>query len=273
MLLTNKAIVTIAIGAEYSRLAKWTHPAMRSYAQRVGAEFIVIDSFATSSSTPHFAKYRLYELLTTYQRVLYIDSDALIASNCPDLFEMVPESQLGVFLEEDEPKPTRRITEIQNICGNIDGWTGTFFNTGVMVLSAAQRGMFDPAFQQNSVGSEYEQAQLNWNAQKLGLSIFNIGRRFNHIVWELDGSRYDSCIIHYVFCCPPKWLSRSQKIALDRLILSAPPPIRSLLITARCAADRVLTELLKWTLPVRGIFGLYNKGGGKSHSERLGDPY
>src|SRR3989344_5409820 len=139
MPLAAKAIVTIAIGEEFSKMAKLTHPAMRKYAQRVEAEFIVIDSFDTSSQTPHFAKYRLYELLKTYQRILYIDTDALIVSKCPDLFKLVPKNQLGVFLEEDEINPTRRTDEIQKICGNIDGWPGKYFNSGVMVISSAQR--------------------------------------------------------------------------------------------------------------------------------------
>lgn len=262
--LANKAIVTIAIGQEYSKLAELTHPAMRKYAQRVEAEFIVIDSFDKSSKTPHFEKYRLYELLETYQRILYVDTDALIVSNCPDLFKLVPEGQLGVFLEDDGIKLTNRsrTDEIQKICGKIDDWSGAFFNSGVMVLSSAHRAMFDPNFKQNSLGSEYEQAQLNWNAQKLGIPIFNLGRRFNHIVWELDGSRYKSFIIHYVYCCPPRWISRRQKIAQDIFILSWPEPVRSFLIAIRCLEDRVMTMMLKATLPLRRIFGLYNKSSG-----------
>ena len=226
---------------------------MRVYADRVGAEFIVITSHDAASKSPHFAKYCLYDLLKVYQRILYVDSDALIVPNCPNLFEIVPINQLGVFLEENEATPTRRTSEIQEICGVIDGWTGTYFNSGVMVLSSVHRAMFDPALQQNSVGCEFEQAQLNWNVHKMGISIFNIGRTFNHIVWELDDSRYHSYIIHYVFCCPPRWLGRTQKIALDVFILYTPEPIRRRLIRLRCGFDWLITQLLKYTLPLRRL--------------------
>lgn len=257
----RKAIVTVTIGPEYSKLAELTHPAMRQYAKRIGAEFVVIDSVEKSSPTAHFAKYRLYDLLKKYDRILYIDTDALVVPDCPDLFKLVPEGRLGVFLEDDGTRLAGRADEIQKICGKIEGWSGTFFNSGVMVLSSDHRGMFDPGFQQNSLGSEYEQAQLNWNARKLGIPIFDIGKRFNHIVWELDGSRYKSFIIHYVYCCPPRWISRRQKIAQDIFILSWPRPTRPFLISIRCLTDRIITILLKVTLPVRRLFGLYNKSG------------
>jgi len=257
-----KAVVTIAVGNEYSKMAELTHPPMQKYAERIGAEFIVIDSFDRSSQTPHFAKFRLYDLLDAYQRILYIDTDALMTPNCPDLFQLVPENQLGVFLEEDEAEPTRRTLEVQKICGKVDGWTGKYFNSGVMVLSSSHRAMFSPGFQQNSLPIEYEQAQLNWNAQKLGIPIFNIGRRFNHIVWELDASRYSSFIIHYVFCCPPKWVSRRQKIFQDAFILSARQPLQRLLIALRCGRDAMITKMLESTLWIRKPLGLHNKSAG-----------
>jgi hypothetical protein len=254
------AIITIAIGESYLKLGRLTHPLFRSYAAKVGADFIVVTEHHTSQFSPHFAKYCLFDWLGKYDRVIYVDSDALIVSDCPDLFQIVPNGQLGVFFEENDPKPTKRVMETQEICGTVDGWSGTFFNTGVMVLSSSHRSIFDTDLGLHSIGKEFEQAQLNWNVHKLHIPVFDIGRKFNHIVWESDGSRYNSSIIHYVFCCPPRWMSRLMKIRIDKFIFSTAPPLRRILINLRIFFVKAVARLLAVTLPLRMIFGAYNRG-------------
>ncbi len=256
---TKRAIVTIAIGKSYTKLGNLTHPLMRSYAAKVNAEFIVVTEHDSSLLSPHFAKYCLFDWLGVYERILYVDTDVLIVDHCPDLFDIVPSGQLGVFLEENDVCPTKRATETQEICGSVAGWSGTFFNSGVMVLSSQHRSLFDPSLGLNSIGSEFEQAQLNWNVHVLGIPIFDIGRKFNHIVWELDSSRYDSHMIHYVFCCPPRWMSRLWKIRIDKFIISNASPLREIFINLRIFCDRLVARILYMTLPVRKIFGAYNR--------------
>lgn len=256
----HKALVTVAIGEEYQKIARLTHPLMRAYAARIGAEFIVLRQSCSSGPTAHFEKYQLFQYLELFHRILYIDSDIVINPQCPDLFEIVPEQSLGVFLEEDQTEPTRRVLQTQATCGLLPAWGGVFFNSGVMVLSSQHRVIFDPGLEQHSIGREYEQAQLNWNAQRAGVSIVNIGKSYNHIVWELDATRYESNMIHYVHCCPPRWLSRRAKIAIDIAILRMPRPLRDAAILLKLSVDRIIVAALRVTLPIRRLCGLYNTG-------------
>ena len=92
----KKAVVTIAVGERYTEMAKVTHPTLKAYADKVGAEFIVID---TPTETPHWEKFKLYELLIKYNRIIYLDTDLIVRDDCPDLFELIPESKLGIFNE------------------------------------------------------------------------------------------------------------------------------------------------------------------------------
>ena len=51
-------ILTIAIGDVYKRMSKFTHPTIEKYANRIGADFIVVKE--TQCSTPHWEKFWLF---------------------------------------------------------------------------------------------------------------------------------------------------------------------------------------------------------------------
>jgi len=67
------AIVTIAIGPNYEAIAKMTHPSIKAYADRIGAEFVVLDKVVVSQTSPHYEKFQIHELLNKYHRILYLD--------------------------------------------------------------------------------------------------------------------------------------------------------------------------------------------------------
>jgi hypothetical protein len=69
-------VLTLAIGNEYSTIAKATHPSLRAYAKRIGADFKVIDRPAIAKTTPHWEKFQIAKLLDTYERIAYIDTDS-----------------------------------------------------------------------------------------------------------------------------------------------------------------------------------------------------
>src|SRR5271157_4431668 len=142
--MTKNAIVTIAIGDFHQRMAELTHPSLRQYAEKIGADFIVIDKTEISKTTPHWEKFRILDLLNIYDRILYLDSDILIRKNCPDLFGIVPETSLGAFNES--PFTPHRDYAIQICAREYEmedfQWNGKYYNTGVMVLSRYHRMLF-----------------------------------------------------------------------------------------------------------------------------------
>ena len=155
----KKAVVTVCIGDEYVELSKHTHPTLKSYADRINAEFIVLDSCQT---TPHWEKFALKELLNKYDRIIYLDTDLIVRDDCPDLFDLVPYNQIGAF---NEAKFVQREYSLIDTAKAYDidpskiNWNGKYYNTGVMVLSKCHKKFFNKP--EKEFSNFYEQGYLN----------------------------------------------------------------------------------------------------------------
>lgn len=220
----KKAVVTIAIGERYTEIGKLTHPTLKAYADKIGAEFIVID---TPSDYPHWEKMRLYDLLVKYNRIIFLDTDLIVRDDCPDLFEIIPESKLGIF---NEGRFAPRMGSIQEAFKEYDQpfpekYDGTYYNTGVMVLSRRHRPLFKRPQRIVNLGM-YEQGYLN---MKIRLDLDNDPKKEERVL-ELDYKynrmtilddycgihRCDSYIIHYAGAPPQVDILRIIKMDLDR---------------------------------------------------------
>ena len=85
----KKALVTIASGEYFLRMAALTHPTLRAYAERIGADFIHW-SDTSGHAIPEYKKLDVAGLLDIYDRVLYVDTDVIIRDDAPDVFDIVP---------------------------------------------------------------------------------------------------------------------------------------------------------------------------------------
>lgn len=232
-------VLTIAVGENYERMAELTHPSLREYADKIGADFKVVTE--NHCSTPHWEKlHHIYQLLNTYERVLYFDTDILIREDCPNLFDVVPEEALGVF---DEAKWTGgRLNSIRDAClaakETLSSWDGRYFNTGVMVVPRHWRHVFkhpgDETF------NFYEQGYLNLaiaktvNVSGNELRIQELDYKFNRMTCmdKFTGEeRFASYVIHYagypsldmvmglIRCDIEKWGKDSPEFSYCRHIL------------------------------------------------------
>ena len=193
-------VVTIAIGEDYQRLARITHPTLKTYAKRIGAEFLALTESKIATTTPHWEKFQLADLLERYRRVLYIDTDILIRSDCPDLFALVPETHLGMFNEGPFTERSRELLiETCKAYGrSLPTWDGRYFNTGVMVLSHRHQGLFRKPEHEHF--SFYEQTYLNMMIAAQGTTMYALPYQFNRMtcVDSLTGEhRLASYIVHY----------------------------------------------------------------------------
>jgi len=211
------AIVTIVIGEKYQEIAKLTHPTLKKYAEKIGAEFVVLED---ETNYPHWQKFRLFELLTKYRRIIYLDTDLIIREDCPNLFNIVPDDKLGIF-EEGKFSPRggylQKAMEIYNI--PLEKWKDIYYNTGVMVISRYHAQLFNYKLTEeimkprNFLG---EQTFLNLRMQIEKIETFDIPYKFNRMTLmdECTGeSRFASYIIHYAGC--PNHEIMMQQIASD----------------------------------------------------------
>lgn len=189
------ALVTITSGSKYEKLAEVTHPTLLAYALRIGAEFIVWRD-VKGHSIPAYKKLEIGSLLETYDRVLYVDTDILIRQDAPNLFDLVPETHVGLF---DEGRFMDRRQAKQHLAPTeIEFFTRQeYYNTGVMVVSRCHRDMFvQPSVQ---VDNFMEQTWLNLTLHKADFPVLNLPHRFNRMIWlDRSGeSRLDSYFLHY----------------------------------------------------------------------------
>jgi hypothetical protein len=196
----HRLVVTIAMGPEYQRIAALTHPSLRAYAARIGADFRAITERAVSVTTPHWEKFQIAELLDTYDRVLYLDTDILVREDCEDLFALVPETKLGMFNEAPFADRSREL--LIDCCRqygvSLPSWNGAYYNSGVMVISRRHRPLFVKP--EREIFSFYEQTYLNMVIAQYAIPVQDLTHRYNRMncMDRVIGEHRLACpVVHY----------------------------------------------------------------------------
>jgi len=198
------AIMTIVSGAKYQEVWKLVEPFFNAYADRVGADLLVLKELPYDLPSPHWAKFSIYELLKKqYNRIAFIDADILIRPDTPNIFDVVPEEQLGIFNEGTYTPRAMCIHEVKKVFNvPLPRWNGKdYYNTGVMVVSRDHRHIFrvdeDIKPLRNSFG---EQTYLNMKIMSSDVKIFSLPFKFNRMSMMdriIGVSRLDSYFVHY----------------------------------------------------------------------------
>ncbi|MBR8826570.1 MAG: hypothetical protein DSM107014_01475 [Gomphosphaeria aponina SAG 52.96 = DSM 107014] len=143
--MSKQAVITLAVG--YQEFWQRTHAIMQDYSTRIGADLIKITSIdqeTTIASGYKLAKFKIYDLLCVYDRIIYLDGDIVIHPQCPNLFDLVPENKLGVVCERQPYFNREEVFQLAcefygaKYQGNSEQW----FNTGMMVISRQHQHMF-----------------------------------------------------------------------------------------------------------------------------------
>jgi lipopolysaccharide biosynthesis glycosyltransferase len=203
----KKAVVTICFGNAYNALGEVTHPTLHAYAQRINADFHVI----TIPKIPNpnkqaflysYEKHQLQEFLLHYDRVIYLDTDIIVSSDCPDLFDVVPYSHFGAFSEGRwlERKDALAYAELQweflakeNVA---EKWAKNYFNAGVMVIDKTHHQIFalPEVLHNNFYDQTWFNCQVAIRCPDKFQDITHAFNRMRHLDWA---RRLDAFIIHY----------------------------------------------------------------------------
>ncbi len=204
----NRAVVTMSIGDKFEAIASLTHPSIIAYAKRIGADFVNLSS--VDNKNPHWNKFQLYDLLAIYKRAIWLDTDLIVRDDCPDLFEMVPEEEIGIFEEGRFAPRTELMNKAMESYDESLEWDGKYFNTGVMIISRYHREIFRKPFENkieesvlgtiNYTSFLAEQSYLNVRIAQSNAKIFSLRYKFNRMTLmdERTGEpRHASYIVHY----------------------------------------------------------------------------
>lgn len=183
---------------------KYTHPILKMFAKRWGAEFKILDPSSRISKMWRILE--LYNLFKDYDRILHIDSDIVINKSCPNIFDIVPYDTIGLVFEDKGSRLRNRRIRIKQIkyrFGGNKNWASGYFNMGIFLTSKMHRNIFtkiDGRLWKSEAG--LEQTHLNYQMMKFGYKYVDLGYKFNHMSmfseeWNGSPSRFDSHIIHY----------------------------------------------------------------------------
>lgn len=201
------AVVTICFD-EFKKMAEITHPIIKDYAKKINADFIVINEQKISNSFIHYEKFQIYDLFKNYHRIIYFDTDILIRPDCPNLFEIIHEQNLGLF---NEGRFVDATSIMQDTCSkyglSLPKWDRQYYNTGVMVTSRIHRNIFkkpekefDKFLSGNSYVYHFEQPYLNLKIISEKTNVQELDYKFNRmsLIDYLTGeNRLSSYIVHY----------------------------------------------------------------------------
>ncbi|MFK3873968.1 glycosyltransferase [Pseudoalteromonas rhizosphaerae] len=200
--MSNFAVVTINIGNTFARMASLTLPYIKSYANKIGADFVEITEPMNiyNEYSAYWAKFQIRDLLDRYDRLILLDLDVFVMPNCKNLFEVVPAEKFGALYETDYGLDFSKEIEQQNTRMPAISWADNeYFNAGVMVVSACHKDVFT-LFKGDDGGMKYpEQSLMNYKAKKHNIPTFHLDYRFNHMPYlnvSVDDRAY-SGIIHY----------------------------------------------------------------------------
>lgn len=175
-----QAVVTAAFGDLYREIAHHTHPSLKTYADRIGADFLVLNKRKYPDVSCCYEKLQVTDLLRRYKRICWIDTDAIVRSTTPNLFEVVPLGKFGIVDEGHYPA-SANIWNPEKIALQYQpyGYTPKIeHNGGVMVFSYLHRNVFENPLILNT--PYYDQPMINIQLEKLKIDILELPREYNY---------------------------------------------------------------------------------------------
>ena len=172
---------------------------MKNYADKVGADLVIIEGY-TAQPYVLSNKFRVGQVFDQYgyDRILFVDSDALIRDHCINFFDLVPRDHIGILDEAEyydewmlanyrrEASALLMSQEYQLDYHNIPSPK----NSGLYLLSKSHRVLLS-AFKKpfpicSRDGATVEQTWFSLMLHQLQLPIFAFEHPKHHWVWYAD---------------------------------------------------------------------------------------
>jgi lipopolysaccharide biosynthesis glycosyltransferase len=193
--MNKNLVLTISTGDIFTSISKFTNPTIQKYAKKINADFISLDK--TKSADPKWEKMEVYNLFNKYNRIILLDNDLIIRDDCPNLFDIVSDKELGALNEKKYFQNAEKIKlEAQKYKMEIKKITNDYYNTGVLVLSRMHKSIFKPI---NTILGDFND-YFNAVLQRDKIKMFDLEYKFNRIHYQdnfVGIPRHDSYIIHY----------------------------------------------------------------------------
>lgn len=221
----EKRLIAVRSDGNVKEYADFTLPIIKDYAEKCESEFLQISE--CQGLHPHYRIMQFYELFDEYDRILSIDSDVIIRSFCPNIFDLIPVEKIATVLEDKgsrEADRRNRLKLMQDKFGNI-GLESGYINTGFALFSKEHKDLFKERDENNLwMDFGYDDVYLRYMIHKFNFEIVELSYKFNHMSmfsedWNENKSRFDSYVMHYAGRGFSSVIPRDDQIKQDYAIL------------------------------------------------------
>lgn len=212
------------------------------YAEKTGADLIITrkphykvvkNTFMNRALVAFYEKFYLFELLKTYERVLYIDADILITPNAPDVFKTFPDDKLYLLEEGALTDHSNSIDYmVKHFPNDLGNWGAEnevkhYYNAGVMLWSCTYSlsGYFDLSFLKNNFSKIpfHDQTYLSYLINRYQYPVEHLDKKFNYMNLFPAEGRFDAYFIHYAgWAFGKKKSTRYRTIIKDYFVFYRP---------------------------------------------------
>lgn len=206
----KRVVATLSVGDEAEAMGEISIPLMKLYAKKFGADFIVMGKTDISEKlNPFYEKMRIAGLLESYDEVLFLDIDILVTPWAENIFELVPNDEIGVVSVEDIFGQVEKQKDMLNNFLGILEWKLPYFNSGVFVVKKNHIPLLnidDKLIEQWIDGlrvsgiekSLNDQNILNYRANMHSIKVCYLDKSFNFTkAWRTFSKRFNKNFIHY----------------------------------------------------------------------------
>lgn len=258
----RKLVVTLAIGDHFQKMAELTHPLLKRYAEKCGADFLCFDQVKLKQKLGlvTYEKFQIFDVLNgDYDQVLFVDTDIVVTPNAPSVFDLCPPTSFGAANEAGYSMAETHKAVTQEQLGEVD-WKHPYFNSGVMLFGPQHKAVFNPdgeilqRWTKNDKNSDHvmsDQPILNYLVNYLNFDFVDLGVHFNRTRVQKDThNRFQSYFIHYAGPSGHRYGDRLKQIELDMKVVSSRLNfmISKKIPIYRKVADRLNYNFLKYLM-------------------------
>lgn len=217
-------IITISLGNRpwFNKIKKY----YENYALKTNSHFIVINDNYQGDINSRIRKFEIVKYLDSYDRILFLDDTCIISPLCPNIFEIVPKSLLGVVCEKppyyDKINLLKESLNYYNIENNIQNNDYIWFNSGLILFSKCHKDLFNkPNKQIKKVGNYLDQALFNANRYKYNFPIFDLGLRYNYMgtrIEKQDPYKINDLDNIYIYHVTRAWKPSKREKKFDEIL-------------------------------------------------------
>lgn len=201
-----RAVVTCAVGPEGRAMFAASRGHLTRYAEWVGADLVVLADYAGNTAYGPSCKFGMGRVLDYYDRIAFIDADALCRPGCLNVFDLCGEDEVG-FVDEwgrigraGQDRHRRFRADMGFRTAARVGW---YLNSGVLVWPKRYQHLLAPPdrIPGKAGGAHWTAEQEWWSAVLLdaGAKVRLMDARANWQNWFDAGFRDQTpeCILHW----------------------------------------------------------------------------